>query len=312
MKIIDNIFTFIDVIHKTRRLKKSVILILILFIATQLQAQQQPPPKDSIILRRFFHSIGRGFKKIDQHAKTVALNSKQHYHDTPHSTNTIDKRFSMALIAGANYYGDFGQKYFPLDTGQLEHEVNYSSATDALGNVSFTYYPGFGLHAGLVCSLRITRSFSFEGGLMYFSVNSKYVKSTDSVERNMVNRYNSENWLDLDSFKVFYHNVHQIEIPIYFGYTNKRFSALAGVKFIMLSIDHWRTIFLDNSVQISNYKHFPFERYTEPIEFIKPSIKIRYMINRKKVPVSIYFSADWLYYNEWDFLAGVQVGIFSR
>jgi hypothetical protein len=60
-------------------------------LSFQLQAQEQSVPKDSILLRRFFHSIGRGFKNMNHSAKTVAFNSREKYHDAPGAANAFDK-----------------------------------------------------------------------------------------------------------------------------------------------------------------------------------------------------------------------------
>jgi hypothetical protein len=77
-------------------------------------------------------------------------------------------------------------------------------------------------------------------------------------------------------------------------------------------IDHKRYVRIDNSVQNSNEIWQPFGEGNQAIDFTIPSIKLRYLINKEKIPISIYCSADWLLNKKWDLVAGVQVGIFSK
>jgi hypothetical protein len=180
------------------------------------------------------------------------------------------------------------------------------------GNVSYTQVPGFGFHADLVFALRLTRLFSFEGGLTYFLTTSKRIKSTDLAERNMVNDFNARNFWDIDNLKESNQSNHSIVIPFYICLNYKRLSALLGTRLLLLTIFHDRTTFLDNTDRTSNFYNHPFQRNSEVVEYSVPSAGLRYMVNRKTIPVSVYFTANWLYRKEWDFLAGVQVGIFSK
>ncbi|MEI6853135.1 MAG: hypothetical protein WCL06_09840 [Bacteroidota bacterium] len=294
-------------------MKKIIPLLFLLLPVQALLAQQQSAPKDSVILRRFFHSIGRCCKNTNLRAKTVAYNAQQKYHDAPREANAFNKRFSISLNAGGNYYADFGKKHFPLDTGQfIEREINYSSTSIIYPNVSYTSIPGFSFHAGLGCAFQITKHFSVEGGLMYFSRRSRNIYSTDTNEINILNEFTKWDWPPYIYCKELIKNEQSIEIPFYFGYTYKRFSTLIGTRLILVMIDHTRNVRIDNSVQTSNEIRQPFGEGNQATDFTIPSVKLRYLINKEKIPISVYCSADWLNNKEWDLIAGVQVGIFSK
>jgi len=295
-------------------MKKILLLLFVLLLSCQMQAQETSTPKDSIILRRFFHNIDRGFKNMNHKAKTVAYNARQKYHDSPRATNTLNKRFSISINAGGNYYADFGPKYFPLDTGQfiIQREINYSSTAILDPHVSYTNVPGFSFHGGLVCAFQITKEFSVEGGLIYSSRRSKNIYSTDSKEINILYKYTNWTWSRYVYYKEVEFNTQSIEIPFYFCYTYKRFSSLIGTHLILVTIDHQRNTLIDNSFKTTNDILQPFARGSRATEYSIPSIKFRYLIKGKKLPVSIYCCADWLKARGWDFLTGFQIGIFSR
>jgi hypothetical protein len=200
-----------------------------------------------------------------------------------------------------------------LDTGQfiIERETYYTS-TSIDPHVSYTYVPGFSFHCGLVFAFRITKEFSVEGGLQYFSRRSKNIYSTDSLEINILYKYNDWPFSRYVYYKEVAQNTQSIEIPFYFCYTYKRFSSLIGTRLILVSIDHQRNTLIDNSVQSIDYISHPFKRGSRAMDHSNPSVKFRYLINSKKIPVSLYCSADWFQYRKWDLSAGIQFGIFSK
>jgi len=246
---------------------------------------------------------------LNHSAKTVAANAKQHYHDTPTATNTMTNRFSLAVYAGSNYIADFGKKNFPFDTNRIESEVN-SGSTNSNPHISYRYEPGFGFHVGFTTALRITKDFSFEGGLMYFSRNSKYIFTSDTNEINALQAYNKY-WIFEPINKEITFNQQSLELPFYFCYTYKRFSALLGTRLILFLKDHHKSILIDNSEQYDSYYSHPFQEGTQVVENTIPSLKLRYMLHRKKIPISIYVTADWLEYRNWDLGVGLQIGVFS-
>ena len=290
---------------------KHLLLILFVFLLTaSLHAQEQSPPRDSIILDRFFHSVKRGFQHVNHSAKTLAANAKQHYHDTPTATNTMTNRFSLAVYAGSNYIADFGQKNFPFDTSIFQRGVT-SVNTSSSPHISYIYQPGFGFHVGFTTALQITKDFSFEGGLMYFSRNSKYIFTSDTNEINMLHAFNTKYLLWDINYKEISYTQKSLEIPFYFGYTYKRFSALLGTRLILFLKDHYKSILIDNSEQYDSYYSHPFQEGTQVVENTIPSVKLRYVLHRKKIPISIYVTADWLEYRNWDLGMGLQIGVFS-
>jgi hypothetical protein len=225
------------------------------------------------------------------------------------SSGIIKKRNSFSINLGANYYADFWKKNFGWDTNHMEREISYSKRQ---GNLGSTFIPGISFHAGMVYAFQINKYFSVESGLMYFSRRSNRIYNSDTSERNIVNAFNTKYDSPLDYGKELASNRQQLEIPLYFCYTHNRLSALVGIRLMLFSVLHTRKTQIDNSVEKGNVISYPFEEGSQIMDYTIPSVKFRYLINRKKIPVSVYCSADWLQNKDWDLSAGIQLGIYSK
>lgn len=290
---------------------RSSIIFLFFLSSFALQAQEQDAAKDSLILRRFFHAIGRGFKKTNQCAKNVAYNAGLKYHDSPNKHDAIDKRFTISLNAGINYLADFGPKHFSLDTSEQTREL-YVSVGIAPIHTSYVFIPELGFHGGIVVAFRITKSLSTEGGLIYFSKRSEFNFSTDTNEINAVGSFYYDDSYKENYFKKLKRNDQSIQIPFYFCYSHKRVSILAGTKVILVSIIKGKKTLLDDTRKTAQIVEQPFSRGSRAYIYSIPSIKVRYQLIRNKIPLSLYVAADWLGNKKWDWQAGLQAGIFSK
>lgn len=290
-------------------MQKKTLLIVLLFLPIFVCAQQEASPGEPQVLDKLFLLIKNSAKKTKLNLKSLKENMKIQYHNTPKSLNTIDHRFDIE--AGVNYFLDFDPKYTPFDTGQFERETNLSSAIWGLGHVGSTYIPQLGFHVGLVFSFQITKAFKLESSLRYISKREKYLMDSDTAERNMVNAFNIKNLIPLDLNKEISHHENTFEMPVYLGFNIKRFSILSGAIIKLFSITNSRTIFIDNTEHKSHHIVYPFKEGYNMSDFIRPAIKLKYLVNKKKIPVSVYLSSDWPYDQAWDFEAGVQVGFYS-
>jgi hypothetical protein len=292
-------------------MQKKTFLIVLLFLPILVSAQQEPSPSEPQVLDKLFLLIKNSAKKTKLNRKSLTENMKVQYHNTHKSLNTIDHRFDIEANAGVNYFLDFDPKFTPFDTGRLGRETNYGSTIWGVGHVGSTRIPQLGFHVGLVFSFQITRAFKLESGLRYMSKREKYIMNNDTAERNMVNAFNIKHQIPLDLNKEISHNEHTFELPVYLGFTIRRFSILSGAIIKLFSIKNSRTIFIDNTEHKSHHIVYPFKEGYRMSDYIRPTVKLKYLVNKKKIPVSVYLSSEMYDKQEWDFEAGLQVGFFS-
>jgi hypothetical protein len=290
-----------------------LLLVIVLLSACKLQAQQEETQQEPQLLDKLFMSIKKISAKTKLKLKPFTDNLKLQYHNTPKSTNAIAQRFTISLDGGIN--SDLiGKKYTPFDTTSAydwknDHDIFIGYG----GSVGHTFIHQVGFHLGIIASFQITQKFNMEYGLIYYQRKSKWEMDTDTAERNMVNHFNVKYGIWPDINKKGSIKEELLEMPIYFGLTLKRLNILLGAKIKLLSV---RTIKREYITLYPASK----SSYIEPIfgegwmisDMSYPSIKIKYLVNKKKIPISIYFSTDWINNNEWDLSAGVQVGIFSK
>lgn len=289
---------------------KKILLIVLFLLPIFVSAQQETPAGEPQVLDKLFLLIKNSAKKTKLNLKSLAENMKVQYHNTPKSVNTIDHRFDIEANAGVNYYLDFGPKYTPFDTGRPEANIIYGS-TSFVSHVGSTHIQQPGFHVGLMFSFQITRAFKLESGFRYISKREKYVMNSDTAERNMVNAFNLKHQYTLDFNKEIFYNENNFELPIYLGFTIKRFSILSGAIIKLFSIKNSKTIFVDNSERKSRYLIYPFKEGYCMCDYLRPSVKIKYLVNKKKIPVSVYLASEWYDKQGFDFEAGVQLGFYS-
>ena len=291
---------------------KKIVLLALLLLPLLAFSQQESAPKDSIILRRFFHAIGRCIKNTKVRLQPLTNSLNQQYHNTPNSLNTINRRFAIEIIAGSNFNWQ-GKKYTPFDTSdaytwKYDRSIFYGRG----GSVGYTFIPQVGFHAGLNTSFQITRAFSIEYGLIYYSSRAKWKMDSDTIQRNMVNAFNIKYnaWPDLrNEISV---NDQYFEMPVYFGYNIDRFYVIFGAKIILLRVmkvyRSYVSTYPDNT---SSYFYPIFNHSWQIKDMSYPSFKLKYLLNKKKIPISVYLSTERFYRKAWDFQAGVQVRFYS-
>lgn len=291
-------------------MQKKILLIVLFLLPVFVCAQQETPAGEPQVLDKLFLLIKNSAKKTKLNLKSLAENMKVQYHNTPKSLNTIDHRFDIEANAGVNYYLDFGPKYTPFDTGRPEANIIYGS-TSFVSHVGSTHIQQPGFHVGLMFSFQITRAFKLESGFRYISKREKYLMNSDTAERNLVNAFNLKYQTPLDFNKEVINNENNFELPIYIGYTVKRLSILTGVNIRLFSLKNSRAIFVDNSGHKSRYLIYPFKKGSCMCDFFRPAVKLNYLVNKKKIPVSVYLTSEWYDKQGFDFEAGVQLGFYS-
>ena len=188
-----------------------------------------------------------------------------------------------------------------MDTFPIEREISIS---DEYGHVGRTYQPTYGFHTGLLCDFTFKKNIKIESGLQLYFKQLKNIADDDTIERNMVNDFNFRHSLPLDTIMSIHNYSFDIIIPLYFGYSYKRFSSLIGLKFTTFTFSKTHIISIHNfETNYYNSQHFNFEA--------APTIKLEYLIFNKNIHISSYFEIDNTFGPYYDFQIGLKFKFYS-
>lgn len=213
-------------------------------------------------------------------------------------TNKINFSYSI----GTQYQTLLHDKYFPLDTSI----PGPNSAIDIFsGHVGCTYIPTFGIQTAVLCDIILTKELNIQYGFQLYIRHEKYEMTNDINERSIVNDFNIQHSFPLDTLKSIYKSITFIQIPIYIGYSIKRFNFSIGTHITNLSSDKTQ------KTSINNYK--TTIKNTKDVFDLKlcPSLKIKYLLPINRVYVSSYFAIDKRYWKYYDFQIGFEVKFCS-
>jgi hypothetical protein len=270
---------------------KKIILFLILFFPLVLTAQQDSTRHDTLILDKFFNLVGKGVKKTFHHVPKDTIKQKQRQ----------KLKLDFSFESGTQYNSLLRDHHFPMDT-IWEREINIASTSiSPLGRVGITYKPSFGFHTALSCDYTFKRSFKIESGLQLSYRQVLLIEDTDTAQRNIVNNFNFNNFSILDTFKSFQYSYFDIIVPLYFGYSYKRFNSFIGLKFPIFTFARSRCITL-HDLEITRFKSNQF--FYDTFVF---SLKFEYLILNKKYKVSSFLVINDRGRKYYDFLLGLKI-----
>jgi hypothetical protein len=267
---------------------KTKILFIFFLFPLFISAQRDSTRHDTLILDKFFNFVGKGFRNTFHHVPKDTINRK------PRQKLKLDFSFE----AGTQYQSLLRNHHFPLDTS-FQPEVNLQSI-GPYGRVGITYKPSFGYHTALACVYTFKRNFKIESGLQLYYGQEKYIEDNDTIERNIVNKYNAKYRSALDTFKSSQNSYVDIIVPVYFGYSFKRFSSFIGLKLPIFTFAKTRVTTLHNLnlIELKANQFF----YDDGIL----SLKFEYLILNNKHKVSAYLAIDDRGRKYYDFQIGFK------
>ncbi|MFA4850924.1 MAG: hypothetical protein WC868_02535 [Bacteroidales bacterium] len=211
------------------------------------------------------------------------------------------------MATGLNYNFIFGEKYHPLDTNI--YLIKKSAPNGQHGaRMGYTDKCVFSYQAGILYNYWFTNSIYIETGLSYFLKRHQRIEDDDTTLRNIVNALNIAYSWPLDTLKEENYYSNNIEVPLCIAYSKKRFSGLIGTKITLLYRDKSIYKYVQKSEIERNSTSFIWDK---DFNFFYPTLKIKYLVNYKKIPLSIYLAADKDVNKHWDFQAGLEIKFYT-
>jgi len=270
---------------------KKIILFVFLFLPVVLNAQRDSTRRDS----QFSFFVGKGSKKTFHHVPKDTIKHKQR--------QKLKLDFSYEL--GIQNHALLRNHHFPMDTTLSEINLGTTNSDLPAGHVGSTYKPTFGYHTTITCDYKLKRNFRIESGLQLYYRQEIRIEDTDTIERNIVNNYNLLHYSSLDTFKSFQNSYFDIIVPVYFGYSFKRFSVLIGFKLPLYTFAKLQSTTLhDYAITYNKFNQFFYDSGAL-------SLKFEYLITDKKLNVSSYLAIDDRGDKYFDFLLGLKIKFCS-
>jgi hypothetical protein len=230
--------------------------------------------------------------------------------EADNSNDLLFKKHNLSFILGTQYNFRYKYRVSEMDTNCNLYPASYSPG----GWVGAAYKPAFSYHLGLIYDYRFYKLLGLETGIVFYNRKNTRLANNDPAEREVVNDFNTKYSYALDSFKESTRCESNIEIPLYITFSYKRFSGSIGTKIIVFSFQKATTEFLynkENRYSYITHSIFKKENYYKYTNYFCPSLKFKYLINKKKIPLSLYIAADLRSNYYIDFQAGLELGFFS-
>lgn len=227
----------------------------------------------------------------------------------------INKKPESSFTAGGGaglFYIFDNNRHFKTDTVTYEREIML--ITDYHGNMAGTYFPKMSYHAEADYRLKVNKYFTAGAGILFQVMSYGINKLNDTALRTMVNNYNIRNSYPLDLDEKITITDFYISIPLSASFTFKRFTAELVATMMLLDFNRQRSLKLDGSTvdQWHTYSEFgsiyDFKDILDIEDNFIPTLKLKYLINKKHLPVSLYLKATRMYAKAHDFQLGIELG----